>query len=422
MGWTGHGHSGDLDDGVVVATRLACLGPANPGCGQCRVVGLDPEPGNCRCSNDSRTICDRPFAADADHCGGAQCDCYFGPPLPLNGGNGPMCIVSRFARDVTGTTDVDVGDWDVDADLRAVVYLGDSLFMPCPYCEGDVVAEDGVRDGTCVTGANDGEACDVDAVNRTFPAPGGGGASLDCFPSVGHNVSGTGRNLSLDASTGSSALGSSVVCGILLPTLQIIEACHCGVCSDDASSRTPCSTNGDCGTCTANVDCADGGAGGICDASGRCECVRFGNFEPRPNSCIGERRCVDVGASDGVGECEEGPVDRFCDGVVRAGGDGFVNCLTNADCAPEAIGMDAGNCLLAKTRPCFLDTIIATGSSGSASAVAAANVCVPPLAGAGLNTIIGLPGPARVSAEFETTFFCANDPNTLYEPGVGGCP
>jgi len=422
IGWTGHAHAGDLDDGAVVATKLACPGPPDPGCGQCIVVGLDPAPGNCRCSDDNRTSCDQPFTPDDDDCGGSQCTCYFGPPLPTNSGNAPLCTVNRFARDVSGTADVDSGEWDVEADLRAVAYIGESMFVPCPYCDGDVVAGDGVRDGTCVGGENAGQSCDVDAVNRTFPAPGGGGHSLDCFPSLGRNISGTGLAISLGASTGSSSLGSGVVCGFPGPPLYIVQACQCGLCSDDASDATACSSNADCGACTTNSDCASGGAGGECDVQGRCECVRLANLQPQPNSCLGQRRCIDVDAADGVGECEEGPVDRFCDGIVRASGGGFVQCSTNADCAAVAIGMDAGACLLTQTRSCFLDTIIAVGTSDPATPVVGATFCSPHLSDAGFNVVLGVPGPVRVTAELETTLFCASDPGTLYEPGIGGCP
>lgn len=84
--------------------------------------------------------------------------------------------------------------------------------------------------------------------------------------------------------------------------------------------------------------------------------------------------------------------------------------------------MDAGNCLLTKTRSCFLDTIVASGASDPNTPVVAASFCAPSLSDAGINVAVGAPGPGRVTAQLETTLSCASDPGTLYEPGVGGCP
>jgi hypothetical protein len=188
-GWTGISHDADVTDGVTIAANLNNCGSA-PECGQCNVTGLRPDGNICRCAGDNRQVCDRPFAADADDCGGGMCNCYLGSPLSLSAGNTPVCVVNRFAQNITGTANVSTGNGATLVKLRSVVYLGESLTEPCPTCIGDPTPLDGVRGGTCALGANAGASCDADGFNYTFPAPGGGAHSLDCFPANGKNVSG----------------------------------------------------------------------------------------------------------------------------------------------------------------------------------------------------------------------------------------
>src|SRR5512139_923169 len=133
IGWTGLAHNQDLDDIVPARLLLDCEGPAP--CGQCPIVGLDPQLGNCRCANDNRVPCFHPHEADAAACGGEICTCYFGPPLPLSAGNVPTCLVNAVTSDIGGTVNVDSGSGTIDVPLLERVYLGISLLQPCPICE-----------------------------------------------------------------------------------------------------------------------------------------------------------------------------------------------------------------------------------------------------------------------------------------------
>jgi hypothetical protein len=177
-----------------------------------------------------------------------RCDCIFGPPLALSAGLTPACVINKFAQDISGTANVDLGAGEITANLSAVVFLGELVTVPCPYCTGDTTPRDGVRDGTCVLGLNDGESCDVQAPNLTFPAPGGDGHSIDCFPEVGKNVSGSGLSIAFVSTTGVRSMSANIECGF--PPFSI-EQCPCGVCSN--SSSTPCQSDADCsgGTCQA---------------------------------------------------------------------------------------------------------------------------------------------------------------------------
>jgi hypothetical protein len=286
----------------------------------------------------------------------------------------------------TGTWNVDSGAGAIDLELVRQVFLGTSLVEPCPTCVGDTTPDDGVRDGTCVgEGENEGMSCDANGSDATFPAPGGGEYSYDCFPEVGLNVSGPGAEIdTLTLSTGSSSLTAAVDCGIL-PAL-----CHCGRCADDHSE--PCASDGEC----------------LALGLGACE----GTSAVFPPNQCDDLVCADAGGGEGV--CTAGPTDSFCDAILRANGEGIIPCLSNADCDPVNIGVEGGDCTLTKQRECFLPTIVADGTPDPAQPVAAGIACTALTSNVGINTVVGLPGALRLRQEAETVFRCAGNPAFTY--------
>ena len=450
-GWKGISHDADVNDRQQIIANLDCGASAAP-CGVCDVAGINPTNRMCRCENDNQAICDEPFVADADDCGGAVCNCYLGPPLPLSAGNTPACVVNRLGEDVSGTVNVDTGGGSGPVSLRSVVYLGIDVFTPCPYCgsgctapsvnigracsanadcdssqcslnasipcqnnqdcapdggtcetngdgacgSADTTPGDGVRDGTCVgQGENAGQACDVDAVNTTFPwstTALGGGSSLDCFPDSGKNVSGTGLQIDLGLTTGSQQLTPNVPCG-LLPFFP--ETCTCGECS--LNTAIPCSSDAVCAAASA----------GTCRTIGQ---------DGRPDNCAGDGICNDSGGGEGV--CAQGPDTAYCDGALRSNGDPFVTCQSNADCA---VYEGAGSCTLTRTLECFLPTITAQGDPDPDYPVGVATFCIPRTSNAPINNVAGLPGPGRVVNQGRTRKFCGGIGGTEYVPNTG-CP
>jgi hypothetical protein len=133
-----------------------------------------------KCSDDGT-----PCVLDSD-CTSGKCEdrCLFGAPLPVPNPGTPatsVCAVNVVAEDASGTGTC-LGDSDVSAALRSVIYLNGDLFksstppdlpgvQPCPLCIP--VCSGGSRDGLpcrsdndttrCSAGSNDGEACDVAA-------------------------------------------------------------------------------------------------------------------------------------------------------------------------------------------------------------------------------------------------------------------
>jgi hypothetical protein len=391
LGWTGVGHDMDTNDEAILRARLDC--GENLPCGVCRLNGVDRTARMCRCAGDNRTICDEPFVADEDDCAGEICACYLGAPLPISAGNSPACFVNRLGQDVTGTVNVDTGEFSITLALRAGYYIGDTLVEPCPSCVNDTVSNDGVRDGTCDRGANSGASCDVDARNKSFPAPGGEGHSLDCFPDAGKNSSGAGLFELFSLTTGPTALTAEVDC----TSFGIPSTCHCGVCGLNPSLA-----------CRSDSDCEAMSAG---------TCGKKGNFDPKVNGCGGTGGCT--ATESGLAICDEGPTDRYCDGILRSDGRGFIQCFNNDDCTPATIGIDAGGCTLSKPRQCFLPTIDANGVADPDAPIGAAVFCVPPTSGAGKNAVFGLVGPARLVSQMGTRKLCNGSEDSIYVPNLG---
>jgi hypothetical protein len=451
-GWKGLSHDADVNNRQQIIASLDCGASAAP-CGVCDVTGIDPSNRMCRCANDNQAICDEPFVADNDDCGGQVCNCYLGPPLPLSAGNTPACVVNRFGEDLSGSVNVDTGEGAGPVSLRSVVYLGIDVFTPCPYCGAgcsaptlnlgkacavsadcdtkrcsldantpcqsdadclpdlgtcltnsdgvcgslDTTPGDGVRDGTCVGqgGVNAGEPCDVDAENTTFPwttTSTGGGSSLDCFPNNGLNVSGGGLQINLGLTTGSQQLTPNVPCG-LLPFVP--ETCTCGECS--LNTGIPCSSDADCSAASA----------GTCRTVGQ---------DGRPDNCAGDGICNDAGGGEGI--CAQGPNQGYCDGALRSNGEPFVTCGSNADCA---VYDGTGLCTLSRTLECFLPTITAQGDADPSYPVGVATFCIPRTSNGAINTVAGIPGPGRVRNQSRTRKFCGGIDGAEYVPNAG-CP
>ena len=396
VGWTGFAHNGDTDDPVPARVFLDCDGPAP--CGQCSIVGHDPSLGNCRCASDNRQRCFTVAGPDEEFCGGGECVCNFGPPLPLSSGNTPICVLNTIAAQPGGEVNVDQGSGTIDLHLAEKVFLGISLAQPCPLCANDTTPADGVRDGTCVGGLNDTQGCDAQAYNSTFPPPTGALYSLDCFPIPGANITGTGLSIDVALTTGRSELHAEVPCANEGPGALL--DCPCRVCSGDGSVP-----------CRLDADCAEVGAG-TCSSNGD-------GAQTQPNDCT-TGLCQSVGGEEG--ECAVGPDDHFCDAIVRADGTGLIGCGTNADCAVENIGVDAGDCTIQQRRPCFLDPIVTQGSPHPVVPLAAGTFCSPPTANQAVNLTGGLPGPGRLTLQSAVSLFCKSAPLSTYAPGSGGCP
>ena len=121
-GWTGLAHNADIDNEVVARGFLDCPGHG-PTCGQCNVIGVDPSERNCRCSNNTRTICDEPFKANVSEC--------------------PACLAGPLSGNpCAANADCTAGLECVDATCRAACWTD----ADCGYCGASGSA---CNDGYC---------------------------------------------------------------------------------------------------------------------------------------------------------------------------------------------------------------------------------------------------------------------------------
>jgi len=406
-GWTGQSHDLPGDDNASLTTvRVSdCdVSLQSPTCGQCVITGPLQFPGsskNCRCVNlpnrdtSSLAVCDpeAPSTCTVPE----TCECFYGPPLPLSSGAVPVCVTNRYTAPVTGTANVadagpHAGETSATLRLESAVHNGPTVDRPCPVCENDTTPLDGVKDGTCDTGAKAGQRCDVSGTNLFF-----GNVSFDCPPSQAANVG----NLDIrfnPATTGTTTLATGGV-KCTAPGFTDMN-CFCDTCA--TATGEPCNSNADCpnGAVCGAPRCIGGtNAGAPCTTNSECPngaCGRPGQATA-PNACNDPTACVpdpSDPASPNDGVCDGGPFDSLCSIET------FRGCLANADCAPPPIG-NCGNCVpgqvcTGRFRQCFLDPIIRTGMPGTQMSVIAATFCVPPTTAPAVNSVAGLPGPGAV--------------------------
>jgi hypothetical protein len=382
-GYSGIAHNNSPAAHAVTHLRLSEVSGTGPGsCGVATIAGLDPSTGLCRCADDNRQTCDQPFELDLDDCGGERCTCYLDPPAPAVSGAVPTCNITPYTADVFGSWNVDTGAGTVILPSEQTAYfaLGGTTVKPCPTCDGDPIRNDGVRGGTCSGGLDAGQACDAQGRDDTWPVPGGGEYSLDCFPGGAFITS----ELFIDhaLTTGSATLDIGLPCG----SPEEPKLCHCGRCDGDTSQE--CTSNADCG--------ADG------------PCAKIGNDIPLPNKCTGGA-CTDLG--QGQGECLAGPVGMFCDAVLRADGRGLFSCQNDALC----ISLSAGTCTFTQNRTCMPDMISMTGTVSTTDPFLVSAVCTSPSdTNPAANPVAGYPGPGVRQEQHSTVFTCAGDPGSTY--------
>lgn len=416
VGWNGLGHSGDLPDQYKVGVGLDCTPNTNTPCGDCTITGIDTTAAstayNRRCQENHRIPCTSPIGTIDGACPGLGiCSYYLSGPVNFNASNTPTCVLNRIDQDITGTANPETGEGAQNLHLRSLVYLGLSQEQPCSLCGGvctagqpstvgcirdsqcdsvpnsgdgvcDVEADtmnDGVKDGRCIGGTDSGSPCDVNNIDATF-----GPTSLDCGLPIGANASGLGLQINLALTTASQSMPFGIEC-----ENPFYSPCACAVCTGNQSVA-----------CNSNAECALIGAGDCNSKGGANAADRF------PNACDTDSFvCTDTGAEGGGfnGQCDS-KTDTFCDGLLRANGEGFLFCATNGDCGTldPACGGDCGNCDATLQRRCFLNPIQATGIADPDEPVLVGTFCVPPTTNNAINLAVGLPGAARVKIDLLT--------------------
>ncbi len=396
-GWTGLAHNTDISDDFVGNVDFTCVGG---GCTSCAPRVGAAYTGN-RCQEDHRALCSDPFVTGGDCV--QTCLPTFGAPLPLNAAATPVCVVNNIISELDGSANLNTGASSTLVSSRAVVHTG-TQSRPCPTCDGDPTANDGVRGGTCTGGPDNGTSCDANATSTEF-----GSTSYDCRPDAGANVSGLGLDIGLRLTTGTSSItavaaasgGVSAVCDNGGP-------CHCAVCS--VNTTVPCNTDADCPD--KKETCSSAGTG----------------VNPSPNDCSGDGFVCTAAATDGV--CATG-FETFCDGQTDPAGNFIIPCSGQPDCDAldtECSGGDCGTCSAVQQRTCFLDTVSAAGAPDPADAGGfsdfdlGSTFCIPPTSSPGVNGAGGLPGPGQLSLDFSSQLLCSDGVTNFNFPSGSNCP
>jgi hypothetical protein len=184
-----------------------------------------------------------------------------------------------------------------------------------------------------------------------------------------------------------------------------------GRCEDGAQPGGPCdaqststlygSTSHDCAPVGTSVGELDVDVRPMTTGSTRVEAGVDCKMKPPGLSwkcfCAGQRQpnACDSGSCSEGELCAEGPIDGMCSAAP------FRTChpgTGTAGCDAEFPG--AGICEN-RTRPCFGESIVATGTCDPVKPTYVALFCTPPTRAPALNSTAGLPGPARLSLALE---------------------
>jgi hypothetical protein len=263
FGWTGLVHNVRVPDGTpfgVIADNCqstdglcAFHGPADP----------DSPVQRRRCLNLMHLTCATDNDCPNDGTPFKKCVYIYDPPtaVPLTGMGGKVgaCGFSYIPIAAAGTTPTVVGTLDQTSGELNIQNL--TIILPqngtagtyrgaCAECVGDAIANDGVRDGTCVS-ATHGEAADPSLdigqkcdVNRFGTIPGFEGSySMDCSPTVktsdgpGNAFGGTftSSGYQVAITDASPSCSDPKFAG---------QKCFCGMCPDGVKA---CQSNADCG-------------------------------------------------------------------------------------------------------------------------------------------------------------------------------
>lgn len=384
VGNLGPGHLLDIPHGYQISVDVTCPGVEAGACGECTVDGISADGAQygffTRCKAEPHVPCSLLFQNDPACTDSGECVYFLGPPLAISTAGTFTATLNALNADATGTVNPDDGTGELNLDLRARAHSGVFQHQPAPLCVGDTTVQDGIKDGTCVEGLNDGDDCDVQGSDLTF-----GDVSLDCPPNPLANISGDGLIIGLNLTTGTSTMPFNTPCDDPLPPST---PCACAQCSGDIALP-----------CNSDQECIDAGAG-LCTTNGG------GAAHPRsPNSCTSN----DCSALPGIthrGECTSGPDDKFCDGFLRGNGRGILSCTNNSACQGFEGGQqqvcpndDCGSCSIVERRSCFNDPIVITGTPDLDNPILGATFCLPPTSNAAVNSATGTPGPGVVRLE-----------------------
>lgn len=187
---------------------------------------------NCDATTDS--VCDvNGSTSGPNNSGDSLNGGVFGPPLPLLSQGVPVCVVNRYADlNLTGTYDLATGELNGTINLLSDVHVQTPLTDVCPRCSGAGLGQQ----GTCTSGARQGQSCVVDGTSNVVGSAGNTAYNLStqCPPEANRRAATLVIGLPLTTGTSTSAQQSKPC-----PGQTVDDACGGGTCTVDCSASIP---------------------------------------------------------------------------------------------------------------------------------------------------------------------------------------
>ncbi len=463
-GWTGIAHNSDIIEGASITVRVKreCSGNG----AECEhdddCAGQGTCEPTCDCNGD--VTCEATGPTHQRQCQNNLEDCttnadcepsipcvhVFGPPLPLSSGGTPVCVVSVFDGNITGTANSDTGEAEISTNLRSRVFLGIAIDKPCPRCGAPEENPEVGQQFTCSGGQNNAQPCIAEGVSPEF-----GGTSSDCPPSLDGSISGSGLAIRFNqVTTGTTTKQAQLQCKFFGFTGNPTVPGSNPKCLDKNSSGDPvCTSNADCKRCTEDIatTCATNGdctGKGFCGEAPDqpvtcgfwCNCGFCNNNPSLPcfqSSDCPEGQACQAGTGTGTqanapqqrpNDCSDdkficgGSADELCETSQKSScsEQPYRTCESDEDCE----NFNAGVCIF-EPRPCFESRITRTGSpsplgkycafenktcnsnadctqeddfcaNDSSRAQTVALFCVPATSNSAVNSAGGITGPGAV--------------------------
>jgi hypothetical protein len=411
LGWTGIAHGMELPRRHAFSARMkrTCSTTTSVEClrdADCPVT--ETCVATCNCNDDvscelSGPVHEKHCASYLDPCttnadceDGVACKHLLGPPTPLSSGGTPICVTNFFESPLAGSFDSNTGEVHLSTLVRSRVYLGLTLYKPCPRCGAPDQDPEIGDEFTCDGGPRNGDSCIVHAVTSDF-----GGTSFDCpTPPIGDFSPFEIVNQLDEITTGTTTKQAGLPCkGFGFQGNPTVPGSN-PKCLDRYTSGDPvCTSNTDCLRCSADIatDCASNddctGKGYCAEAPDQpvtcgfwCHCG-FCNDDPnlpcfQTSDCPEGKKCqMGTGSGTQRNSPQARPNDCSSDKFICGGtSDGECATTETGTCSDqpyrgcevdvECENFNAGFCNF-EARPCFESRISRTGTASPLGAYCA---------------------------------------------------
>lgn len=388
LGWTGIGHNITLGQGNATNYAVTCPNAQGGNCGTCQISGPIADNRGTknfqRCTGDTSITCSADTDCSSKNLG--TCEFYLGGATPVRNGGVYFCVENILEKNHLGQMDISTVSGQFSKfGVKSILHNSETENVPCPVCQSS-----GAK-FVCSGGKRAGLECQP---HSAFPD--NEVTSLDCPPSnpvytsmkmdlapIGTKFEAyNGKNTQTAGWVSWTLTDSSPNCN---DTTVVGEKCFSGACSNDASKG--CMTNSDCGT--GNT------------------CVGGRSTRSRPTACLGtnenpnNRSCV-LEPDQMHGKCEFGP---FIEKKIKKADGTYITVSENQSCYAHYDPFNSSSHFEEGAKGYTISTFaLANSLYGAKAKITFGSLfAAPEVSGGAFNSILGLPGPSRISQKGEVT-------------------